>query len=473
MMFINNLLKGSQSLLMANLGAKMLSVLVLPLLTAWLSPALYGEAALASTLISLVSMLFLAGMDMSYSRAYFGVPGAGTDQVELLLWRVSVVSGLLGGLLAATFWWWYSDVRGLHRELTVLIFLGVLGSVMVAMAQTRARLLQNYQRIAIVTALAAVLSYALMLFLAKQTELQIFALVSGYVSIYWLVLAGLQKPPRAMLRDSVMPETKVSRSILYVGLPGIVTAPAYWVLASSDRWFLSAHFDTSTVGAYAIAVSFGTLGMMLNNAVLSAWVPEIVRHSENRLSYREIVQAKVLVLSAYAWVWLAISLLSPLAIQLLVDDRFHAAIALVPWLAGGVFFYGCYHLFNSSLYLDRKLSVSAYGAVISILVVLAGMAYAVPRFGMQGAAVAQCLGFAAYAGFVGWWARANLVGLLTNLRFWFGLLCTAGCYQLTVFIPDTGFWSVILLLAVLAISMAILIGLHHRNFGALGKGRAL
>jgi O-antigen/teichoic acid export membrane protein len=70
--FLTRLTQGSGLLLSANVLSKALTILMLPVLTALLPPALYGEAALATTLISLASMLALAGMDVSYARAHFG-----------------------------------------------------------------------------------------------------------------------------------------------------------------------------------------------------------------------------------------------------------------------------------------------------------------------------------------------------------------------------------------------------------------
>jgi O-antigen/teichoic acid export membrane protein len=398
MSLARNLLQGSGILLLANISAKLLSLLTLPVLTMYLPPQVYGEAALISTLISLLSAIALAGMDMAYSRAYFGSESVTTAQVEQLIWRRGTMHALTAGVLGALIWLFYAMKHfGLHPQFAILAGVGVTSSLLMSLAQTRARLQAHYKRLATSVFISAVASYGVMLFMAPAEQVSDYALVSGYVAVYLVTLLILGIPSLAEVsqRQSRL-EGPEAKAILMVGLPGIITAPAYWVVASSDRWFLNTYTDTATVGIYAIAVSVGTVGMLLNNAVLSAWVPEIVREYESNKehAHHAIGSVQALIIVGYALVWLWVYVLSPDIIDLLVDRRFHGAVQYIPWLAAGVFFYGCIHLFNTSMLLKRKLHITVWVWILALMLSLIGNFLFVPMYGANAAAIAQSAAFA-------------------------------------------------------------------------------
>lgn len=403
--FMAKLMQGSGLLLVSNIVSKALTVLMLPLLTALLPPALYGEAALATTLISLASMLALAGMDISYARAYFGVDGISGQEVEALIWRRGFWHAGIAALISTMVWLLYSQYKQLHAELAVLVALGVLATLFTALAQVRARLLGDYQRMAASLLLASFLAYAVMYLMALVPATASYALVAGAV-LMASVSGGLLKTPawRSVLRDQNAVDASKARQILAVGWPVMITAPAFWIVGSADRWFLGAAASAIEVGIYAIGVSFGTLGMMLNSAVLSAWVPEVIREYEQHAegSYNAFGQAKRLLILAYAFVWMVITMFSPELVGMLVDARYHEAIAVVPWIAGGVFFYGCAHLFNTVFVLERRMQVMASIWMAAIVLSICLNALFVPRHGMLGAAIVQCVVFAVTA-ILHWW----------------------------------------------------------------------
>ena len=62
------------------------------------------------------------------------------------------------------------------------------------------------------------------------------------------------------------------REIVWLGLAGAVTAPMYWLVSSSDRWFLGHFGDESQVGIYSVAYSLASLSLMLNSVDYSSLV---------------------------------------------------------------------------------------------------------------------------------------------------------------------------------------------------------
>lgn len=390
----------SGMLVLANASARALGVVSLPLLTHWLAPAAFGQAALASTLISLVAVVWLMGLDMSYSRSFLSRTSPNGVPAETFCWRIAWLMALGAGATAALAWLGHALFDGAAlRSIAVLVFAGAAGSVLLAMAQTRSRLYGRHARLAMAVTVGGVCATGISLLLAWPPQPDERALVAGYVAAYLVPIIVMGVPGLRQLRKPSGLDAGERKAIFLVGLPGIVTAPVYWVIASSDRWFLQAFADASVVGVYSVACTFGLLGMMVNSALLAIWLPEATRVHESGLagSDQQLARLMTRLMALMAIVCLGVSAFGPDLLRWLTAPRFHAAARVVPMLAAGVFWYGCYHLARTGLYLRRSLGVdarvSAAGAVLSLLANLA----LVPQFGMTAAAGVQGLSFAGMA----------------------------------------------------------------------------
>jgi O-antigen/teichoic acid export membrane protein len=184
-----------------------------------------------------------------------------------------------------------------------------------------------------------------------------------------------------------------------MGFASAVTAPMFWVMSSADRWFLGAWAGQGPLGVYAFASGIGLTGMMVNSALTLAWFPEMSREyetsREDALGGIGRIWARLAGLLMVTW--LAVAASGGDLIRLLADRRFHEGAPLVPWLAGGVFFYGLASLANTGLVLRKNLVPTAAWWVVGAAANLAGNALLVRRFGGMGASLAACLGFAVIA----------------------------------------------------------------------------
>jgi O-antigen/teichoic acid export membrane protein len=394
------ILASSAQLTLANGLARVLGLLSIPLLTQWLTPASYGQAALASTLISLVSVIALMGMDMSYARSYLSRTPPNGVAVETFCWRFVVITALLAGIAAALVWSFHASQDRLGMgTLAWWVLVGAGFSPLLAMAQTHSRLHERHGRLAFAVAVGGIAATILTLALASSVMQDERALVSGYI-VAFVVPALIMGMPR--WRQLVTPsglDAAERWKIFLIGAPGVVTAPMYWVLSSSDRWFLQVSGDSASVGIYTVACTFGQLSMMVNSALLAIWLPEATRLHESGGADNDrslaAIMARLLVMMGL--VWLGVGVLAGDLLRWLSAEEFHPAAPLVPWIASGVFFYGCYHLANTGLFLAHSLKWSALSWAFVGMVSMGGNAILVPRYGMMAAALVQCSSFALLA----------------------------------------------------------------------------
>jgi O-antigen/teichoic acid export membrane protein len=407
MTFTRRVVSGTSQLTLSIGAVRLLSIVTMPILTALLDPHAYGVAAMAGTIISLASVLALAGMDTSYLRAYRSTQSPSGARVEHFCWRFTISSALLTGALAALAWYFFSgDSVDPDRRLAILVAMGVVFSVVSTMAQVRA-LIAGRQR-------AMALSLFATGVIASAASIGIAIWRQDAMALLLPMLLGYLIPVLLLGTPSIFGLTKISPltrnegvTLIKIGLAGIVTAPMYWLMTSSDRWFLQYYHGAASVGVYSIGYSVALIGMMVNDGVMSVWQPEAAREYEEDRARAPLTLGRLMsrLVAAMAIIWLAATAAGGDIVRWLANERFHAAANYVPFIAGGVFFYGVLRLGNTGLLLAKQMKWTAFWYFVGGLVCALLNLALVPRYGGVGAAVTQCVSFASIA--VGIFATAQ------------------------------------------------------------------
>jgi O-antigen/teichoic acid export membrane protein len=371
----------------------------MPILTRLLAPEAYGTAAMVGTMISLLSVIPLAGLDMSYIRAYPSkLPPSGRS-VEVYVWHTALGLGLVTCILAVIAWGLIAEKLGLPGYLKWLVGAGIILSLANTLAQTRARLNSRYRTMSVAVLASGFLGTAVAIGVAfwwRRDELPlILVMLTGYL----IPVLVLGVPAYAQMIEPSGLNAKEKTSIFKIGLAGIVTAPAFWLITSSDRWFLGYFGNQASVGIYSLGYNIAIMGMMVNNSVMLVWTPETARKFEEDPSHASADLGHVAsrLIGGFACVWLAVTAGGGDAIRLLAPPAFHDAAVVIPFLAAGVFFHAISHLWNANLLVMKRLSYAMWwwiaGGVACVLLNLA----LVPGLGRLGAAFAQTLSYAIVA----------------------------------------------------------------------------
>ena len=387
---------GTGVITVAGGAARLLALLTLPILTRLLGPAPYGVAALVGTVIALASVLALLGIDMAYARFYLQEKESQRAAVERFCWQFAARGTIVIALLAAGGWYWLGG-RWVddHRGIAAYSVLAIGFSVAVSMMTTRVRLLGNYRRIAAALFVASVTSAVVSIGLVFLWRTDVWVLLFGAIAASVTTLFVLGLPSRSfLLKPSHLP-LHTKRAVVSLGLAGSVTAPMYWVISSADRWFLSHYGNAGEVGVYAVAASVAMLGLILNSSLTLTWFPEASRlyGKQGAEALPSLGRMWARLVTGLAIVWLAIAAAGGDVLRILAAPAFHSGAQYIPWLAGGVFFYGLASLANTALFLTAKMRFAAYiwtaGALLSV-----GLYFVlIPYLGALGAAMVQCISY--------------------------------------------------------------------------------
>ena len=397
MTFTYRLVSGTFQLTISNGVARLLSVVTMPVLTAWLSPQAYGVASLVGTLISLASVFALVGIDVSYTRAYFSTKQPSGTSVERYCWRFATLMSLLAAVFVAIAWWMTNrHSNELDQRLAILLALGVVFSVASTMAQTRARLAGSYRALSLTIIATGVATSAASIGIALWWRQDALALLLPMVLGYLMPTVLLGAPSISELKNPSGLTSREGAALIKIGLAGIITAPMYWLLSSSDRWFLQHYQGAEAVGIYSIGYNVAMVGMMVNTAVMAVWLPEASREYEHDQIRARTTLGTLMsrMITAMALIWLMATAAGGDIVHWLANERFHSSAEFVPFIAAGVFFYGVSQLALYGLVLVNQFKWAALWWFVGGLVCTLLNVTLVSRHGGLGAAMTQGISFA-------------------------------------------------------------------------------
>jgi O-antigen/teichoic acid export membrane protein len=209
---------------------------------------------------------------------------------------------------------------------------------------------------------------------------------------------GLPRPTIKFLGKSELPFGE-KKAIIFLGMTGTTTAFMYWLISSADKWFLAKFAGASVVGAYSIASSIGSIGLLLNSSLTLTWFPEASRLYGRLASdaLPEIGRLWERLIVGLALVWLAVAAGGGDVLRLLTAPAFHSSAAYVPWIAGGVFLYSVAGLANTAYFISGKMRAVGIFWALGGLICLGIYGLIIPPLGATGAAIGQSLTYALIA----------------------------------------------------------------------------
>ena len=274
--------KNSALILVGSVGSKLLSVLMLPFYTAWLSVEKYGDIDLINTYVSLIMGVvtlcmtdaifrFPQGKDISEQRKFFSsglsvVTGSVVCFGILYYLLLTFVKGMTWGVFHTYAIYIYAFVifnffqlylqqfcRSINR-ISVFVVSGLMVTV-----------------VTVITAIILVPKYGVNGFLLSQLSGQICASLYTLISINVFKYLSYKAISRSIIR-----------CMLTYSIPMIPNATLWWILGTSNRLFLEYYHGADAVGIFAVANKFPSVITMIANIFFLSWQISVLEEYEKK-----------------------------------------------------------------------------------------------------------------------------------------------------------------------------------------------
>ena len=396
---IKNLFRNLAIYGLGDIATSVVSLLLLPVYTRYLTPSDYGVIAMLLTIEAVAKVLFRWGVDTAFMRLYYDCRDEPARQrlASTVFFFLLAVNGsiLLVGLLGAG---WLSRMLFGSAEHALLIGLVIANTFVVGQYFIPFQVLriteQSRQFIALVFVRSAGTLILRLVFVVGLGLGVLGVVVADLVmtAIFTVIISPWFTP---LIRPVF--SWPLMREALGFGLPRIPHSIGHQIIGLADRYFLNAFGTLRDVGLYSIGASFGLALKLFLSAFEAAWTPFFLGVMREPNPQRIYSTVSTYVLAVLVLLTASLCAIAPDIVRLTTTPDFHEAAKVTPWIALGVMFQGVYLVGSIGLVITKRTTRYPLATGLAAGVSLAANAWLIPRYGLLGAAWANMLAYAALA----------------------------------------------------------------------------
>ena len=386
----NRLVSNTLTYGIGNILLKSINLLLLPVFTAYLSPADYGISTLLTWLNFLIVPILSLGVGTSMAPVYF----ENKDQKNSCVWTTFTIVLLSGGILTALgiiFSTTISNFLFQTTEYAYLVTLSLLTIALTVAVNPFMLFLQFEERarafviLSVLCSLSTIMLSVLMVVVIKKgvqglIEAQFIGQVVIFLSFATISVLDLGKYSFKL---------KFSKQLLKIGLPLIPASFLIFLLQDGNKYLLKIYHGIDALGIYSIGFNIGLVMAVLVTGFQSAWVPYFMSFIDKKDEAKELFSN---IMTNYIFIFGSITLLffigSRLIVYSLTQPNFYEAFIVVGFSATAQFFYGIFSIMCPSIYFASHVSFVSLIQLAAVLIALPVNYYLVKNFGLQGAAFA-------------------------------------------------------------------------------------
>jgi O-antigen/teichoic acid export membrane protein len=400
--YLKRLLTTGAAYQAADIVAKGLAVILLPLYTRHVPEAGYGAYQILLTGVILASIVLRMGLGEAFVRFYFA------DHDERRRARIARTvtatvawTTTLAALAALAFSGDLSQLVLGHRDPLLMdcAILGMWAFTNLEMAYAQLRVDERaraylYASMANV-AMTVVFTVGLVVFANQQVR----GLVLGNFGASAVVVLGLWWVLARARRFSLRLHPHDLGAMLRFGVPTVPADASVYALQVVDRLYIFRVYSETAGGLYSIALQLATVVFLAVRGFQYAWPPLAYSIESDREASRLYSLVTTYYVLATGIVVCGVTLLGRWLVRLLTPAGYFGAYRALPWLALGWALYGLYPvlmvLAGRAGNTSRNFPAAAVGLAVNVALLLWLVPADGANLGIAGAGLALCGAYAA------------------------------------------------------------------------------
>lgn len=389
---------------LGDVATSIVSLLLLPVFTSYLTPQDYGIITMLLTVEAVTKVLFRWGVDTAFMRLYYDYPDTAGRQrlASSIFFFLAAVNGALLVVALLSLEWLTPHVFGSEgtsgQPLNLLLGLTLVNTFVTGFYFMPFQVLRIGKKSPQFIALAFARSAGtilMRLLLVISAGMGVLGIVLADVLVTALFTVLLFRWFAPLIRPVFSRE--VIRDALAFGLPRVPHSVAHQIIGFADRYLLNAYRPLAEVGLYSVGASFGLALKFFLSAFEAAWTPFFLEAMRERDARRIYSTVSTYVVALLVLLVSAMCVLAPSVVRLFTTERFQEAAAVTPWIALGVMFQGLYLVGSIGLVISKRTKRYPVATGTAAAVSLLANILLIPRYGMIGAAWANTLSYATLA----------------------------------------------------------------------------
>lgn len=394
-----DVIKNSFFYTIGNLLLKAFSFFLIPLYTSYLSPEQYGILNLANSFSSVLTMVFMMGLQYSVIRFFADYKedrGKVAKMFGTVICFILAIGVSISGILILLRNHWSVFVFE-NISFFPVVLLAILISVVHGLYTVYQDILKGMQD-AKRSILLTYLFFFLMLGSNIYTVVGLKMGASGilystlFVNTIMLVLMFIDLYKRHLFVLTI--DKTILKELLKYSLPLVPHTMAYTISNYATRLVISNKMSLSMLGVYSLASQFGNLGDVILNSIQSAFQPWMFNRMNDTDEKKadDIAKTSYMLMWVYGLFFILIGVFSQEAIILMASESYIEAWIYVPFIVLSIAIKSPMYFYNNFLYYDKSQTKYLFHiTVISSIICIIITFLLVPRLGIFGAIIASII----------------------------------------------------------------------------------
>lgn len=391
-------------------ATRFLSLLLLPLFTAYLTPADYGVLSILGVLAMVATPVFSLGLGASLGVCYFEVGADPARHHGATVWTsfaILVASCSVLALIAVVF---AAPVSRLafgtpaQARAVSLLTLSTCLSILRTPFMLRLQFDQRAKTYTVITAVSSLATIGLSLLFVVALHRGVLGMVEGWLIANAVVLVLVLAVAARGLRARV--DASIGRELLRLGVPLVPSFASLFVLQQANKSILQGIRGLEAVGIYTIGLNLGMVVGLAVSGFSYAWHPFFLSYADRRDEAAALF-GRVLTFYVFGFgaLGLVFFLTARAVVMVMTRAPFHAAYQIVGLGATSQILIGVFSILLAGMYFDREVKyqsiIQGVAAAVAVALNFAG----IHLLGTVGAALALVLGYLAMAVLQHLWNR--------------------------------------------------------------------
>jgi len=386
-----NLGKSSAIYGLGSMVNRFMGLLLLPIFTTYLTPTEYGILTMLALLTLVAQPVFSLGTGAAMGPSYF----EGNDELRKskAVWTTFTILSCSALVLIAIAWFMPVTVSKIalrtpeHSLLVSLTLTGCAATILATPFMQRLQFEDQALTYVLITLLTALITLAISLVTVTLLGWGVTGMVVSQLTgnIIALILFAIFSARGTRFKFS----RAVAADVLKFGLPLIPSFAFLFLMIQGNKYVLQWLSGLEAVGIYSIGFNFGAVFGVLTGAVSTAWYPFFLKFIDNQEDGKKIFsQIFSLYIICFGMITVLFFVVSGPLISLMTDQHFHAASAVVGYVALANFLLGLFSLLLPPIYFAKQVQKVSLTQGVASLISIPLAIILILQWGLVGAAIA-------------------------------------------------------------------------------------
>lgn len=455
---------------------KCMSFFLLPLYTAYLTPADYGITGVVASFSGLLAIFTTLGLDTA-GRRFFFKNNADSDYVKKLFGTISCVilinSVVFGGLFILAHKWIVDPLVG-SIDFYPYVFLGLLNVIVTPLYllfQGYLQTIQNGVKFAINSMLNFLLHVGLTIILVAVFKMGalgvlIASLATSIVFFVYVIIAFLRY-------QYIGIDKTIAKESFNYSLPLLPHTLANWSNSAIDKLLVNGVRSEADAGLYNLGSQFSSVANTMSIAVNNAYVPWFFDKANDIKNNLPLIQKmSEMITWAVSFICMAMALLSQEVLDIMISNPAYDGVwKVIPFLICGTIFGSIYFFYVNILFLKNTGII--FTITVSTIAVNVGLnLLLIPIYGYLGCGIAFMVTFfikSVLSVFVSMWKNKE-IRFRTCYLYLIGFFSSAVCISSLLFENLRVLESLCIKVLILLLIASYIYFTYRKEFSVITQG---